>query len=75
MVEAMLNYLAAMPERPFFCLYDPPAGLIGKVVAKLFQREPAIQARRDLRRFKQLMETGEIATAARTRRDLEEEKN
>jgi uncharacterized membrane protein len=56
-------------------LYDPPAGLIGKVVAKLFQREPAIQARRDLRRFKQLMETGEIATAARTRRDLEEEKN
>lgn len=54
-------------------VYDPPAGIIGKVVAKLFQREPAIQARRDLRRFKQLMETGEIATAARTRRELEEE--
>jgi uncharacterized membrane protein len=32
------------------------------------------QARRDLRRFKQLMETGEIATAARTRAQLEEEK-
>lgn len=47
--------------------YDPPAGIVGKVVAKLFQREPAIQARRDLRRFKQLMETGEISTAARTR--------
>jgi uncharacterized membrane protein len=55
-------------------LYDPPAGTIGKVIAKLFQREPAIQARRDLRRFKQLMETGEIATAARTRKQLEEEK-
>lgn len=44
--------------------YDPPAGLVGKVIAKLFQREPAIQARRDLRRFKQLMETGEVATPA-----------
>ncbi|KQN25320.1 cyclase [Sphingomonas sp. Leaf33] len=46
--------------------YDPPAGAIGKLVAKMFQREPAIQARRDLRRFKQLMETGEVATAAMT---------
>jgi uncharacterized membrane protein len=55
-------------------LYDPPAGVVGKVIAKLFQREPAIQARRDLRRFKQLMETGEIATASRTRKQLEEEK-
>lgn len=54
-------------------LYDPPAGVIGKVVAKLFQREPAIQARRDLRRFKQLMETGEIATGARNRRHRDEE--
>lgn len=56
-------------------LYDPPAGLVGKIVAKLFQREPAIQARRDLRRFKQLMETGEIAVAANTRAKAEEEKN
>ncbi|HWW64799.1 MAG TPA: SRPBCC family protein [Sphingomonadaceae bacterium] len=46
-------------------LYDPPAGVVGRMVAKLFQREPAIQARRDLRRFKQLMEAGEVATAAR----------
>ena len=53
--------------------YDPPAGVIGKVVAKLFQREPAIQARRDLRRFKQLMETGEISTAAYTKAQFEEE--
>ena len=44
--------------------YDPPAGIIGKGIAKLFQREPHIQARRDLRRFKSLMETGEIATNA-----------
>ena len=54
-------------------LYDAPAGVVGKVIAKLFQREPAIQARRDLRRFKQLMETGEIATAARTRKQHDEE--
>jgi uncharacterized membrane protein len=44
-------------------LYDPPAGTVGKLVAKLFQEEPKIQSRRDLRRFKQLMETGEIATS------------
>jgi len=44
-------------------VYDPPAGTLGKLIAKLFQREPKIQARRDLRRFKQFMETGEIATS------------
>ena len=43
--------------------YDAPGGAVGKVIAKLFQREPNIQARRDLRRFKQLMETGEVSTA------------
>lgn len=45
--------------------YDPPAGAVGRAVATLFQREPKMQARRDLRRFKQLMETGEIATSQR----------
>ena len=53
--------------------YAPPGGVIGKVIAKLFQREPAIQARRDLRRFKQLMEAGEVATSSRTRAQLEQE--
>jgi uncharacterized membrane protein len=53
--------------------YDPPGGTVGKLIAKLFQREPAIQARRDLRRFKQLMETGEIATAAINRARHEKE--
>lgn len=55
-------------------LYDPPGGVIGKAIAKMFQREPAIQARRDLRRFKQLMETGEVATAAYTLKQYDEEK-
>lgn len=54
-------------------LYDPPAGVIGKVIATMFQREPAIQVRRELRRFKQLMETGEIATGACTHKQHEEE--
>jgi len=52
--------------------YEPPAGTIGKLIAKMFQREPAIQARRDLRRFKQLMETGEIATPAMNAQQFEE---
>lgn len=45
--------------------YKPPGGEIGRTIAKLFQREPEVQARHDLRRFKMLMETGEIATSAR----------
>jgi uncharacterized membrane protein len=43
--------------------YGPPAGALGKLVAKMFQKEPKVQARQDLRRFKQLMETGEVSTA------------
>lgn len=36
--------------------YEPPAGAIGRVVAKLFQREPGVQARQDLDRLKELLE-------------------
>ncbi|MDT7603997.1 MAG: hypothetical protein QOF61_1994 [Acidobacteriota bacterium] len=42
--------------------YDPPAGIIGAAVAKLFGESPAQQIDEDLRRFKQLMEAGEVAT-------------
>ncbi len=52
--------------------YDPPGGTIGQLIAKLFQREPRIQTRRDLHRFKQLMEAGEIATGARNARQRDE---
>jgi uncharacterized membrane protein len=38
--------------------YDPPAGTVGRIAAKLFHREPSVQAREDLRRLKQLMESG-----------------
>src|SRR5690606_17069942 len=43
-------------------LYGPPAGTAGMIVAKLFGEEPAIQIDGDLRRFKQMIETGEITT-------------
>jgi len=42
--------------------YMPPAGKVGSIVAKLFGEEPSQQIESDLRRFKMLMETGEIAT-------------
>lgn len=42
--------------------YNPPGGAIGAAVAKLFGEEPEQQIGDDLRRFKQLMEAGEIAT-------------
>ncbi|WP_114227157.1 MULTISPECIES: SRPBCC family protein [Sphingomonas] len=44
--------------------YTPPVGTLGRLAAKLLQREPNVQARRDLNRFKSLMETGEVATNA-----------
>ncbi len=56
-------------------LYDPPAGIVGKIIAKMFQREPNMQARQDLKRFKQLMETGEVPTRARNLREYHEEQN
>lgn len=42
--------------------YNPPGGAIGVAIAKLFGEEPEQQIGDDLRRFKQLMEAGEIAT-------------
>ena len=62
-VEFKDNAFGRGTEVRIFISYDPPAGAVGKVVAKVLQREPRIQARRELRRFKQLMETGEISTS------------
>ncbi len=66
--EGRVEFLDAGPGRGtmvrLIMRYDPPAGILGKGIAKLFQREPKIQSRRDLRRFKSLMETGEVATNA-----------
>jgi uncharacterized membrane protein len=40
--------------------YEPPAGKVGALVAKLFGEEPNQQVAEDLRRFKSLMESGVI---------------
>jgi uncharacterized membrane protein len=42
--------------------YEPPAGHLGALVAKLFGEEPDQQVAEDLRRFRSLMETGTIMT-------------
>ncbi|HEU4723100.1 MAG TPA: SRPBCC family protein [Gemmatimonadaceae bacterium] len=45
--------------------YEPPAGWLGAILSHFFSEEPDHQIREDLRKFKQLMETGEITTSAR----------
>ena len=40
--------------------YDPPGGAVGATLAKLVGEEPRQQVKDDLRRFKQVMETGEV---------------
>lgn len=40
--------------------YQPPAGVLGAAIARLLGEEPAVQVADDLRRFKQIMEAGEV---------------
>lgn len=42
--------------------YDPSAGIIGQAIARLFGKDPSGHVSEDLRKFKQLMETGEITS-------------
>ena len=42
--------------------YTPPAGQVGRWLAKLFGEEPEQQVRDDVRNFKRLIETGEVPT-------------
>lgn len=42
--------------------YEPPGGRLGASIAWLLGEEPDIQVREDLRRFKQIMEAGEVPT-------------
>jgi uncharacterized membrane protein len=44
--------------------YEPPAGRVGDAVARLFGEAPAQQVADDLRRFKQVMEAGEVPQRA-----------
>ena len=45
--------------------YNPPAGKLGAAVASLFGQNPKKQIREDLRRFKELMETGSTSLKKR----------
>jgi uncharacterized membrane protein len=45
--------------------YNPPGGKLGVAVTSLFGKRPGRHIEDALRRFKQLVETGEIATAGR----------
>jgi uncharacterized membrane protein len=45
-----------------FMEYNPPAGAIGKTLASILGKDPEFTLREDLRRFKQLLEAGEIPT-------------
>src|SRR5215212_6007393 len=40
--------------------YQPPGGKLGSLIAKLFGEEPSQQVKGDLRRFKQVIELGEV---------------
>lgn len=42
--------------------YEPPAGSLGRAAAAVFGKHPEFTIREDLRRFKALMEMGEIPT-------------
>lgn len=43
-------------------LYDPPGGIVGEAFAQLTNSLTSQQIREEIRRFKQIMEAGEIAT-------------
>lgn len=59
--------------------YSPPGGAVGAVVAKLFGEEPTQQIKDDLRRLKQVLETGEVLVSdgspdgTRTQRQFHQE--
>ena len=46
--------------------YNPPGGALGATIAKLFGEEPEQQVQDDLRRFKQVLETGEVVYSEAT---------
>ena len=61
-----VRFVQAPGERgTFVCVslnYLPPAGALGAAIAKVFGEEPEMQIKEDLRRLKQILEAGEIAS-------------
>jgi uncharacterized membrane protein len=66
MHEGMVSFEPATADRGTVVrvemLYVPPAGKVGVWIARLFGAEPALQVGDDLRKLKQLLESGEVAT-------------
>lgn len=64
--EGMVSFEPAVGDRGTVVrvemLYRPPAGKLGAQIARLLGEEPRLQVKEDLRRLKQLLETGEVAT-------------
>ncbi|HYP14533.1 MAG TPA: SRPBCC family protein, partial [Bryobacteraceae bacterium] len=50
--------------------YVPPAGQVGAMIARLFGENPERTIAEDLRRFKELMETGNITSTVRSKRSM-----
>jgi len=48
--------------------YQPPAGKLGVAFAKFLGEEPSKQVADDLRRLKQVMDSGEVVPGSRSRR-------
>ncbi len=46
--------------------FEPPAGRLGRTIARLFGKDPEQQIATGLRQFKQLMETGEVVVSEAT---------
>lgn len=63
-----VRFVSAGPERGtevhVRLQYEPPGGKVGAVVAWMLGQDPNHTIKEDLRRFKQLLETGEVPTTA-----------
>lgn len=65
-VNGIVEFRPAPADRGAFVnvaiQYRPPAGALGRSVAKLLGKDPSFLMRQDLRRLKALIEAGEIST-------------
>ncbi|HYX53633.1 MAG TPA: SRPBCC family protein [Candidatus Limnocylindrales bacterium] len=66
MLDGFVEFQAAPGDRgtTVFAtiIYTPPGGQLGRAAAKMLGKDPSFLMRQDLRRFKALLETGEIPT-------------
>lgn len=53
-------------EVRYFVEFDPPGGIIGDAIASVFHDAPKEMIRGDLRRFRQMVEAGQIEASAAT---------